>query len=117
MISTTFPRTLLTLAAGVLFTFPLHAQQPIVYRTISGTVTDGSHEPLRGAAVELHNTASNAVTSRLTDADGHYTFKRLDGNADFTLRALYRGHESRIHTVGKFNNHMDMVVDFVIKSY
>jgi hypothetical protein len=96
---------------------PLESSSPSPSTPSNPSFIAPSPVPSPTAAVELHNTASNAVTSRLTDADGHYTFKRLDGNADFTLRALYRGHESRIHTVGKFNNHMDMVVDFVIKSY
>ncbi len=86
------------------------------YRDIHGTVTDG-HEPLRGAIVELHNPATNAVTSRLTDAAGHYEFKRQDGNTDFTLSATYRGHAAHPHNISKFDSHLDEAIDFTIKTF
>ena len=106
-----------TFAAVLLCTASVRAQQPISLRTISGTVTDTSHEPLRGAAVELKNPATNAVVSRLTDAMGHYSFKRIDSNTDYTLRALYHGHESRTRSVSKFDSHLDKAIDFTIKPY
>ena len=115
---TAMSRTRTLVAAALFCSIPLLAQQaaPTV-RTISGTVTDTSHEPLRGAAVELRNPATNAVTSRLTDASGRYTFKRLDGATDYTLRALYRGHESPSHSISKFDSHLDKVINFTIKPY
>jgi hypothetical protein len=116
----------LTLAAAALLclaplpTSPLAAQLTMgdahAFRDIHGTVTDG-HEPLRGAIVELHNPATNAVTSRLTDATGHYEFKRQDGNADFTLSATYRGHAAHPHTISKFDSHLDQAIDFTIKTF
>jgi hypothetical protein len=111
-------RNLLTLAAAALFcVLPLRAQQAPTHRDISGTVTDTSHEPLRGAVVELHNPATNAVISRLTDAAGHYDFKHLDGDTDFTVTAAYRGHTAHPHTISKFDSHLDAHLDFTIKTY
>lgn len=111
-------RNLLTLAAAALLcVLPLRAQQAPTHRDISGTVTDTSHEPLRGAVVELHNPATNSVISRLTDAAGHYDFKHLDGNTDFTVTAAYRGHAGRPHSISKFDSHLDTHVDFAIKPY
>jgi hypothetical protein len=112
-------------AAALICLVPLHtsslpAQVTMgdahAFRDIHGTVTDG-HEPLRGAIVELHNPATNAVTSRLTDDAGHYEFKRQDGNTDFTLSATYRGHAAHPHTISKFNNHLDEAIDFTIKTF
>ena len=110
-------RFALTLAAALFCVVPIHAQKATSFRTISGIVTDTSHEPLRGAAVELRDPASNALISRLTDTTGHYTFKRIDSNTDYTLRAVYRGHESRLHTISKFDSHLEKVIDFTIKPY
>jgi len=114
---TPMSRTRTLVAAALFSSLALHAQQATTVRTISGIVTDTSHEPLRGAAVELRNPATNSVVSRLTDASGRYTFKRLDGATDYTLRALYRGHESHSHNISKFDSHLDKVVNFTIKPY
>jgi hypothetical protein len=111
-------RKVFTLAAAALFCFlPLHAQKAPTYRDISGTVTDTSHEPLRGAVVELHNPATNSVISRLTDDAGHYDFKHLDGDTDFTVTAAYRGHTAHPHTISKFDSHLDDRINFTIKTY
>ncbi len=99
---------------------PLSAQVTMgdahALRDIHGTVTDG-HEPLRGAVVELHNPATNAVISRLTDAAGHYEFKSQDGNTDFTLSASYRGHYAHPHNISKFDSQLDEQIDFTIKTF
>jgi hypothetical protein len=113
-----FTRNVLTLAAAALLCIlPLRAQKAPSVRDISGTVTDTSHEPLRGAIVELHNPATNSVISRLTDAAGHYDFKHLDGDTDFTVTAAYRGHAARPHTISKFDSHLEDHIDFTIKTY
>lgn len=108
------------MAAGMMFaTPPSHAQdlsQPTI-RTLNGTVTDTSHEPIRGAVVELHNSKSNEVLSYLTDASGQYNFKRLDGNTDYDVWVLYRGRRSPTRSISKFDNHMAKVIDFTIHTY
>jgi hypothetical protein len=108
------------MAAGMMLaTPPSHAQdlsQPTI-RTLNGTVSDTSHEPIRGAVVELRNGKSNEVVSYLTDASGQYNFKRLDGNADYDIWVLYRGRRTPTRSISKFDSHMAKVIDFTIRTY
>ena len=108
------------MAAGMMLaTPPSHAQdlsQPTI-RTLNGTVTDTSHEPIRGAVVELRNSKSAEVLSYLTDASGQYNFKRLDGNPDYDVWVLYRGRRSPTRSISKFDSHMAKVIDFTIRTY
>lgn len=103
----------------MLATLPSHSQdlsQPTV-RTLSGTVTGTSHEPIRGAVVELRNSKSNEVISYLTDTSGHYNFKRLDGNTDYDAWVLFRGRRTPTRSISKFDSHMAKVIDFTIRTY
>jgi Carboxypeptidase regulatory-like domain len=103
----------------VITPWPSHAQdrsQPTI-RTLNGTVSDTSHEPIRGAVVELHNSKSAEVLSYLTDASGQYNFKRLDGNTDYDVWVLYRGRRSPTRSISKFDSHMAKVIDFTIRTY
>jgi hypothetical protein len=111
-------RTLLTLAAiATLCALPAQAQHPqSTQRTLTGTVTDG-HEPLHGAVVELQNPANNSVETYLTDAAGHYTFKRLAGDADYRIWVVFRGHHTPTRSISKFDNHMQKTIDFTVKPY
>lgn len=100
-------------------TLPSHAQdlsQPTI-RTLTGTVTDTSHEPIRGAVVELRNGKSSEVISNLTDASGHYDFKRLDGNTDYAVWVLYRSRRTPTRSISKFDSHMAKVLNFTIRTY
>jgi len=97
---------------------PATAQHPApTQRTLSGTVTDTSHEPLRGAIVQLQNPANNSVETYLTDAAGHYTFKRLDGDADYKIWVVFRGRHTPTRSISKFDSHLAKTIDFTIKSY
>ena len=102
-----------------LATPPSHSQdlsQPTV-RTLTGTVTDPSHEPIRGAVVELRNGKSNEVISYLTDPSGHYDFKRLDGNTDYDVWVLFRNRRTPTRSISKFDGHMAKVINFTIRTY
>jgi hypothetical protein len=120
----TVTRTRLTFATALLCltaflpTTPAKAQHPqSTMRTLSGTVTDTSHEPLRGAVVQLQNPANNSVETYLTDAQGHYSFKRLSGDSDYSVWVVFRGHHSPSRSISKFDSHMAKVIDFTIKPY
>jgi Carboxypeptidase regulatory-like domain len=86
-------------------------------RTLSGLVTDSSHEPIRGAIVELRDEKSNEVVTYITGADGHYDFKRLDGNVDYDVRVIFRGRRSPIHNISKFDSHMAKVINFTMRTF
>jgi hypothetical protein len=86
-------------------------------RTISGTITDTNHEPLRGAIVELENPASHQIVSYLTQDDGRYQFKRLDSHTDFQLWATFRGHKSPTRSISMFDSHLNKVINIVCKTF
>lgn len=90
--------------------------QPSV-RTLSGIVTDASHEPIRGAIVELHSEKSGEMVTYLTDSNGHYSFKRLDGNSDYDVRVMFRGRHSPTRSISKFDSHMNKVINFTLRTY
>ena len=109
---------LLRAVITITLTLPLAgAAQQHTLRTLTGTVTDQSHEPIRGAVVELQNPANNSVVTYLTDAQGHYIFKRLDSETDYVVWVVFRNRHSPNHSISKFDSHMDKVIDFEIKSY
>ena len=103
----------------MLVAIPVAAQMPTqaTLRTLSGTVTDDDHEPIRGAVVELRNESSHALITFITEANGAYSFKRLDGNADYEVWVLFRGNRSPSRSISKFDSHMVKVIDFVVRTY
>ena len=98
---------------------PVAAQMPTqaTLRTLSGVVTDTNHEPIRGAVVELRNESSHALMTYITEANGTYNFKRLDGNTDYVVWVVFRGSHSPSHTISKFDSHMAKVINFTIRTY
>ncbi len=98
---------------------PVAAQMPdqATVRTLTGVVTDTSHEPIRGAVVELRNESSRALMTYITDTNGAYSFKRLDGNTDYAVWVVFRGRHSPGHTISKFDSHMAKVINFTIRTY
>jgi len=98
---------------------PAAAQLPSqpTERTLSGTVSDPSHEPIRGAIVELRNEGSQALVTYITETNGTYNFKRLDGNADYVVWVVFRGRHSPTHTISKFDSHMEKVINFTVQTY
>ena len=83
-------------------------------RDISGTVTDHQHEPLRGAVVEVENCVSLGVVSFITDRDGRYSFKRLDGDIDYRVWVNFRGHKSKVRQLSKFDEYKPKTIDFIL---
>ena len=113
--STACTRRILAMgAAGSLF-LSMHAGAQGL-RNLSGRVTDG-HEPLQGAVVQLQDPTSNSIVTYLSDPDGSYHFKRLNGSTDFNVWANYHGHRSAVHAISKFDSHMDKVINLTIKMY
>ncbi len=119
--------TMLCAAAGLMFcavgaalgSGPARAQkmpQPSV-RSLSGSIRDSGHEPIRNAVVELRNTNTGVVITYITDESGRYNFKRLDGNADYEVWVLFRGYRSPTRSISKFDSHMVKVIDFIVRTY
>jgi ABC-type molybdate transport system substrate-binding protein len=75
---------------------------------------DKHHEPLKGAVVQVHNEATDAVTSFVTDRSGGYSFKRLEGNTDYRVWATYKGQRSKAKFLSQFDRHTSKPVNLVI---
>jgi hypothetical protein len=86
-------------------------------RTLSGTITDPHHEPLRGAVVELQEGDSANIVSYVTGEDGRYHFLRLKGNQDYSVWAKFRTRESKHRSVSKFADKTEQVVDFELETF
>ena len=86
-------------------------------RSLSGTVTDLHHEPLKGAVVQLHDDATNTVVSYITDRNGHYRFLRLSGDNDYHVWAKFRGHKSKARLFSIFDSHPSKVINLVVETY
>jgi hypothetical protein len=110
---------IVSIAAGVLLcAAPAGSQMPQPsIRTLTGTITDAGHEPIRGAVVELRNSRTNLVITYITDTTGQYNFKRLDGNTDYAVWVLFRGRRSRTRSISMFDSHMAKVIDFTVRLY
>ena len=83
-------------------------------RDLSGTVTDHQHEPLKGAVIQVENGGTLFVASYITDRDGRYNFKRLDGNIDYRIWVEFRGHKSRVKQLSKFDDNKPKILNFVV---
>ena len=83
-------------------------------RTLTGTVTDPHHEPLKGAVIKLQVGDTSNITTYITGPDGRYIFKRLDGNVDYKVWATFRGIKSRERELDKFNSKKNPEIDLMI---
>ena len=100
------------LAGLFLSAHALPAQAPL--RTLTGTVSDKHHEPLRGAVVQVQDQTTNSVVSFITTSDGHYSFKRLSPQSDYRVWATYRNQKSRTRQMSHFDSKPQKVINFVI---
>jgi TonB-linked SusC/RagA family outer membrane protein len=71
--------------------------QPRALKTISGTVTDESGEPVVGASIQIKNTTSGTVT----DADGKFSINAPSGS---TLSVSYIGYTPQEIKLGENTN-------------
>lgn len=109
----------LALFAALLCGPALFAQTGVDNRTreLSGTVTDHQHEPLRGAVVKLQEGDTPNIVTFITGQDGHYRFRRLDGNTDYRVWVTFRERTSKPKSISKFDGNMDKVIDFTVETF
>jgi protocatechuate 3,4-dioxygenase beta subunit len=84
-------------------------------RSVTGTVTDHGHEPIRGAIVELEMDGAMTVRSYITDERGTYSFRNLRPDADYTIWAKFRDEHSKKESISKFDHKADRVIQLVIR--
>src|SRR5450432_3833839 len=73
-------------------------------RSLEGTVTDASGNPVEKAVVQLKDTKSLQIRSFITAADGSYHFAGLSPNLEYELKAEYQGASSDRKTLSIFNS-------------
>lgn len=84
-------------------------------RQLAGAVTDQHHEPLKGAVVQLENQNTESVSSYVTGADGHYTFKRLDSDTDYKVWTSYRGKSSKKRFISRFKSKPVLAMNLTVR--
>jgi len=100
--------------SAMLILVALPSVPQIEIRSVTGVVTDRNGNTVRGAVVQLENTASLLVVSYLTGSDGRYRFNRLYGDVDYTLKAKYQCYWSKRKTLSKFDSRKQRQIDLVI---
>ena len=83
-------------------------------RNITGTVQDGSNEPLRGAVVQVEQEGTMTIQSFVTDERGLYHFRNLNSETDYHIWATFRGHQSKHHEISRFDKKPDRAIPLVI---
>jgi carboxypeptidase family protein len=110
------------LAAGAISSLPGGALlapaawgQNMGERTVSGTVLNGSSEPVPGATVFLKNEKTKTIRSYASTADGHFHFAQVDMSVDFELWAEKDGKKSATKTVSSWDDRKDFISDLKLK--
>ena len=83
-------------------------------RTVTGTVTDGGREPIRGAVVQIEAADTLVIQSYETNETGTYHFRNLRSDCDYTLWATYRGNRSKTYGMGKFDHALDREIPITV---
>jgi protocatechuate 3,4-dioxygenase beta subunit len=79
-------------------------------RTVRGTVTDRSDNPVSDAVVYLKNVKTQAVKTSYADNDGKYRFSGLDPNVDYEIHAEHEDSASPKRTVSSFDSRKEIVI-------
>lgn len=83
-------------------------------RSVSGSVTDGGREPLRGAVVQIEAEDTLVIQSYVTDERGTYHFRNLRSDADYRVWATFRGQRSKTQEMSKFDRKLDREIPLSI---
>ena len=83
-------------------------------RTVRGTVSDKSDDPIAGSVVFLKNLRTNGVRSNFADDKGEYRFSGLDPNADYEVHAEFEGTKSPVRSVTSLDSRKEIVINLKI---
>ena len=83
-------------------------------RGVTGTVTNQSGGPVKGAVVKLKDMATLQIRSFVTPDDGSYRFTNLLTNRDYELFAQLDEKRSSKKTLSRFDSKQDPVIDLRI---
>ena len=77
------------------------------WRFVTGVVTDKRGNGLAHAVVQLEDEITLSVRSYITGDDGRYHFSEVNADIDYHLRARYRMHWSKPHSLSRFDSPKD----------
>jgi carboxypeptidase family protein len=83
-------------------------------KTLTGTVTDKSDQPIVGAVVYLKNSKTLAVKSFFSEQNGSYRFPSLALNTDYEVWAEKDGQKSATKGVSQFDDRFTPVINLKI---
>ncbi len=84
-------------------------------RSVSGTVTSASGDPVPGAVVQLKDTKTLQIRSYVCQAEGKYHFAGLSTNITYELRATFQGANSKTKRLSVFDSSKEPVVDLKLE--
>lgn len=84
-------------------------------KSVSGTVTDASGNPVPGAVVQLKNMKTLQVRSFIAKDMGEYVFMGLPLDADYELKAESNGKASPTKTLSSFDGRTEAKINLQIK--
>lgn len=79
-------------------------------RTVRGTVITKDENPVATAVVQLKNSRTQAVQTRITDETGRYRFSGLDPNIDYEIHAEQGGLTSSTRTLSSFDSRKEIEI-------
>ncbi len=85
-------------------------------RSVQGVVEDQSGKPVEGAVVQLKNGRTLQVRSFITQRDGAYYFYGLSTDADYELKAEYRGSASQSKTLSVYDTRKKPVINLRLEA-
>lgn len=94
--------------------YPAPAQEQDTLKTVVGQVVDKGGSPLARAVVHLKNKKTVEVKTRISDAEGKYSFRGLDRDADYELHAEFEGASSPNRNVSSFDDRSEIRLDLQI---
>lgn len=82
-------------------------------RTVHGTVISKDENPVGTAIVQLKNSRTQTVQTRITDETGRYRFSGLDPNVDYEIHAEHEDLTSSKRTLSSFDSRKE--IDITLK--
>ena len=83
-------------------------------RSVQGTVSDITGNPVDGAVVQLKNTKSLQIRSFITKDQGSYYFHGLSPDVDYEVRAEYQGVSSPNKTLSAFDSRKQATLNLTL---
>ena len=80
-------------------------------RTVEGTVTSATNQPVAKAVVQLKNSKTLQIRSFITEEDGTYHFAGLSTDVEYQLKANHDGATTSWKTLSVFNTKTTAIIN------